>query len=112
MAHNKHMLVQANLETQQLQLALQMAEEARDLYERLGMTRHLVDIEELLQKLPGNNSDSEVRLYHTLVTFISPHISAATPFTKYANVLISPTRNVSFTSTGRISPCRFTHTVV
>ncbi len=31
-----------------------------------------------------------------LVTFISPHISAATPFTTYANVLISPTRNVSF----------------
>ncbi|MDQ6643185.1 MAG: hypothetical protein M3Y76_01890 [Chloroflexota bacterium] len=42
MALTKHMLAQANLETQRLQLALQMAEEARNLYERLGMARHVV----------------------------------------------------------------------
>ncbi len=58
MAHNKHLLSQVYLQTERLQLALQMAEEARELYERLGMTRDLADIEELLQKMPGNNSDS------------------------------------------------------
>lgn len=57
-AHNKYQLAQVYFETEQLQLALQMAEEAHDVYERLGMTRDLAGIEKLLQKLTGNTSNS------------------------------------------------------
>lgn len=51
-ALNKLSLAQIYLKTHQLQLAHQMAEEARDLFDRLGMTRKLVEVEELLRKLP------------------------------------------------------------
>lgn len=51
MANDKYRLAQVFSETGQLQLALQMAEEARDLYERLGMVTRLPQLETLLGKL-------------------------------------------------------------
>ncbi|MBV9229637.1 MAG: hypothetical protein JOZ18_10020, partial [Chloroflexi bacterium] len=53
-AFNKHNLAQAYMHTNRLMLAQQMAEEARDLYERLGMTGELAEVETLLRTLPGN----------------------------------------------------------
>ena len=52
MAYDKYRLAQVYLNINRLQLARQMAEEARDLYERLGMTERLAEVEELLQTLP------------------------------------------------------------
>ncbi len=48
----------------------------------------------------------------TLLWRVRHKMVAAIPLIRYASVLISPTRNVSRTSTGRASPCRLTHTVV
>ena len=55
-AHNKQCLAQVYSDTDQLLLALQMAKEAHDLYERLGMTVHLAEVEVLLQNLIGKNT--------------------------------------------------------
>ncbi len=51
MANDKYRLAQVYSETGQLQLALQMAEEAYDLYDRLGVATRLARVETLLQKL-------------------------------------------------------------
>lgn len=57
MAHNKHRLAQVYADTGRLQLALQTAEEARDLCERLGVAVELAEVEELLRTLPGKNGN-------------------------------------------------------
>jgi len=51
MANDKYGLAQVYSETGQLQIALQMAEEAHDLYERLGVVTQLPQVETLLRKL-------------------------------------------------------------
>jgi tetratricopeptide (TPR) repeat protein len=51
MANDTYRLAQVYSETGQLQLALQMAEEAYDLYDRLGVATRLPLVETLLQKL-------------------------------------------------------------
>jgi tetratricopeptide (TPR) repeat protein len=51
MANDKYRLAQVYSETGQLQLALQMAEEAHDLYERLGVLPRLSQVETLLGEL-------------------------------------------------------------
>jgi tetratricopeptide (TPR) repeat protein len=51
MAHNNHMLAQVYLDTTQVELAIQTCESARDLYERLGMTLELTEVEKLLHGL-------------------------------------------------------------
>ena len=50
-AHNQHKLAQVYLNTAQMQLAIHTGEAARDLYERLGMTQELIEVEQLLQEL-------------------------------------------------------------
>jgi hypothetical protein len=50
-AHNQHKLAQVYLNTAQIQLAIQTGEVARDLYERLGITQELTEVEQLLQEL-------------------------------------------------------------
>lgn len=56
MARSKHRLAQAYADTGRLHLAFQEAEEAHDLFERLGMVMHMKEVEELLRNLPGNSS--------------------------------------------------------
>jgi tetratricopeptide (TPR) repeat protein len=59
---NKYYLAKVYLDTGQLQLAHQMAAEAHDLRERLSITEELAEVfaevEELLQNLPKNGSNS------------------------------------------------------
>jgi len=57
MVYNKYCLAQVYAETGQIGLARQMAEEARDLCERLGMITELAEAEELLGKLPRRNGN-------------------------------------------------------
>jgi tetratricopeptide (TPR) repeat protein len=56
-ANDKYRLAQVYSETGQIQLALQMAEEAHDLYERLGMAAKLAPVEALLRKLLKEDVD-------------------------------------------------------
>ena len=53
-AHNKYSLAQVYALTNRVQLARQTAKEAYNLYERLGMTVKLTEVEELLRTLPGD----------------------------------------------------------
>ena len=50
-AHNELSLAQVYMENAQMQLARQMAEKARDRYERLGMAKNLEEVKELLREL-------------------------------------------------------------
>lgn len=56
-SRNKHRLAQVYVDTDRLQLARQMAEDTRDLCERLGMAVRLAEVEELLRTLPENNTN-------------------------------------------------------
>ena len=56
MARNEYGLAQVYADTDRLQFALEMAQEARDLCERLGMFVELAEVEELLRTLPGKDS--------------------------------------------------------
>lgn len=57
-AYNKHLLIQVYMNTNRLQEAIQMAEESRDLYERLGMIRDLGEVDdELLPELSNNSGE-------------------------------------------------------
>ena len=56
-SRNKHRLAQVYVDTGRLQLARQMAEDTRDLCERLGMAVRLAEVEELLRTLPENNTN-------------------------------------------------------
>lgn len=57
-AHNEQSLAQVYMETAQMQLARQIAEKARDRYERLGMARNLVEVKELLRELLGKDTST------------------------------------------------------
>ena len=57
-AHNQHKLAQVYLNTAQMQPAIQRGEVARDLYERLGMTQELTEVEQLLQELKGKDAST------------------------------------------------------
>ena len=58
-AINKHSLAHVYLDIDRFELAYQMAEEARDVYERLGgMTMRLAELEEFLGNLPKNCANS------------------------------------------------------
>jgi tetratricopeptide (TPR) repeat protein len=57
-AHNEHSLAQVYANNDRLQLALQMAENARDRYERLGMARDLAELKELIRKLQARDNHS------------------------------------------------------
>jgi tetratricopeptide (TPR) repeat protein len=56
-AYNQFRLAEVYLENGKLKLASQMAEEARDLCERLGLVRKLAQVEELLRTLPGKETE-------------------------------------------------------
>jgi tetratricopeptide (TPR) repeat protein len=56
-AYDKYRLAQVYLNINRFQLARQMAEEARDLYERLGMIERLAEVEELLQAFLAKNAN-------------------------------------------------------
>ncbi len=55
-AGNKYHLALVYLETNRLEFAFEVADEARDLYERLGMTNELAEVEAFLQMLQGKDS--------------------------------------------------------
>ena len=56
-ARNKYGLAQVYVYTNQFQLALQMAKEAFELYDRLGMAIEMAGVEKLLAKLPQTEGD-------------------------------------------------------
>jgi len=55
-AGNKYHLALVYLETNRLEIAFDVADEARDLYERIGMTNELAEVEAFLQMLQGKDS--------------------------------------------------------
>lgn len=56
-ARNKYGLAQVYVYTNQFQLAFQMAKEAFELYDRLGMAVEMTEVEKLLAKLPQTETN-------------------------------------------------------